>query len=76
MSCRVEHLAVVHAEMVELERLAEVGKKLRRHYETCHSVLEAGQLLLGGQQRLDKIGQRIELKLSNLRLTLTRSNSD
>ena len=74
MSRRVEHLAVIQAELEELARLAEIGKKLRRDNETCHSVLEAGQMLLGGQQRLDKIGQRIEqlvadLNAQQLRLT-------
>ena len=59
---------MIQAELVELARLVEVGKKLRRHNETCHchSVLEAGQMLLGGQQRLEKIGQRIEQLAADL----------
>jgi len=60
------HLAVIQAEMVELARLAEVGKKLRRRYETFHSVLEASQVLLGGYRRLEKIGQRIEQLAADL----------
>ena len=60
MSRRVEHLAVIQAEMLESARLVEVGNKLRRREETCRSFLEAGQMLLGGQQRLEKIGQRID----------------
>ena len=67
MSRRVEHLAVIQTEMVALARLAEVGKELRGHNETCHSVLETGQMmLLGGQQRLETIGQRIEQLAADL----------
>ena len=60
MSCRDEHLAVIQAEMLESARLVAVGNKLHRQAETCRSLLESGQMLLGGQQRLDKIVQRIE----------------
>ena len=61
MSRRVEHLAVIQAEMVALARLAEVGKKLRRQNVAQASALTlTGQMLLGGQQRLEKIGQRID----------------
>ena len=61
MSGRDEHLAVIQSEMVELARLAEVGKKLRRQNVARASALTlTGQMLLGGQQRLEKIGQRIE----------------
>ena len=61
MSCRDEHLAVIQSEMVELARLAEVGKKLRRQNVAQASALTlTGQMLLGGQQRLEKIGQRID----------------
>ena len=77
VSRRAEHLAAIQAEIVELARLAEIDKKLRRHNKTCHSVLEAGQMLLGGQQRLDKIGQRIvqlvaDLNAQHLRLIAAR----
>ena len=44
--------------MEEFARLADVDKKLRRVTEACHSVLNAGHMLNGGQKRLDKIGQR------------------
>ena len=54
-SRRVEHLAVVQAEMLESARLVAVGIKLHRQAETCRFSLESGQMLLGGQQRLDKI---------------------
>ena len=40
--------------------LVEVGSKLRRREETCRSFLKAGQMLLGGQKRLEKIVQRSE----------------
>ena len=60
-SGRDEHLAVIQSEMVELARLAEVGKKLRRQHVALASALTmTGQMLLGGQQRLEKIGQRID----------------
>ena len=66
MSRRVEHLEVIQSEMVELARRAEVGKQLCRQKENSRSVLEAGQMLLGGQQRLDKIVQRIEQLAADL----------
>ena len=64
MSRRVEHLEVIQSEMVELARLAEVGKQLCRQKENSRSVLEAGQMLLGGQQRLEKIVRRFEQQLA------------
>ena len=60
MSCRVEHLAVIQTEVLEFARLVEVRNKLCGQAETCRSALESGQMLLGGQQRLDKIVQRME----------------
>ena len=50
--------------MLESARLVEVGNKLRRREETCRSFLEAGQMLLGGQQRLEKIVRRFEQQLA------------
>ena len=45
--------------MLESARLVAVGNKLHRQAETCRSSLGSGQMLLGGQQRLDKIVQRM-----------------
>ena len=73
MSRRVEHLAVIQAEMLESARLVEVGNKLRRREETCRSFLEAGQMLLGGQQRLEKIVQRREQLVADLNAQQPRS---
>ena len=39
MSCRVEHLAVIQAEMLEFARLVEVRNKLCRQTELCRSFL-------------------------------------
>ena len=58
-SRRVEHLAVVQVEMLESARLVAVGNKLHRQAETCRSSMESGQMLLGGQQQLEKIVQRM-----------------
>ena len=55
MSRRVGHFAVAQAEILESARLIEVGKKLCRQEEACRSVLEAGQMLLGGQPRVHQI---------------------
>ena len=73
MSCKLEHLAVAQAEMLESARLLEVGNKLRRQEDACRSVLEAGQVLLGGQQRLDKIVQRTEQLVADLNAQQLRS---
>ena len=64
--CRDEHLAVIQAEMSESVRLVAAGNKLHRQAETCRSLLESGQMLLGGQQRLDKIVQRSEQLVADL----------
>ena len=57
MSRRVEHLAVIQAEVVELARFAEVGKELCMQEAAQAAALPflTGQMLLGGQQRLEKI---------------------
>ena len=68
MSRREEHLAVIQAEMLESARLVEVGNKLRRREETCRFFLKAGQMLLGGQQRLENIVQRSEQLAADLKV--------
>ena len=73
MSRRVEHLAVIQAEMSESARLVEVGNKLCRQTELCRSFLEAGQMPFGGQQQLDKIVQRSEQLATDLNAQQLRS---
>ena len=80
MSCRVEHLAVIQAEMLEFARLAEVRNKLCRQTELCRSFLEAGQMP-EGQQRLDQVVQRREqlaadLDAHQLRFTAQQYSGD
>ena len=76
MSCRDEHLAVIQADMLESARLIAVGNKLHRQAESCRSLLESGQMPLGGQQRLDKIGQRMEQLTAALDAQRLRSIAD
>ena len=53
MSRRVEHFAVIQAEMIEVARLTEVGNKLRRQAETC-------RFFLGGQEHWQPTGAERE----------------
>jgi hypothetical protein len=76
MSCRDEHLAVIQADMLESARLIAVGNKLHRQAESCRSLLESGKMPLGGQQRLDKIGQRMEQLTAALDAQRLRSIAD
>ena len=64
---------MIQAEMLESARLVEVGNKLRRREETCRSFLRAGQMLLGGQQRLEKVVQRSEQLAADLNAQQLRS---
>ena len=60
MNCKLEHLAVMQAEMSEFARLVEARDSLCRQTELCRSFLETGQMLSEGQQRLDQVVQRRE----------------
>ena len=61
MNCRLEHLAVIQAEILsEFARLVEARNNLCRQTELCRSFLETGQMPFEGQQRLDRVVQRRE----------------
>ena len=73
MNCRLEQLAAIQAEMSEFARLVEARNNLCRQTELCRSLLENGQTLSEGQQRLDQVVQRreqlaAELNAQQLRL--------
>ena len=75
MKWRLEHLAVIQAEMSEFARLVEARNSLCRQTELCRSFLETGQMLSEGRQRLGQVVRRCDAE-SRRRGDVTRHTTE